>query len=75
MYEQGVVDLADIKSRVLRLLPFSSLFAVASLLVYLAYRLECLYLTGRVTDDPLAVANSLLYFVAELGFLGQYIPI
>lgn len=66
MYERGIHELADIKYRVLHLLPFSSLLSISTLLVYFAFRLKCL-ITAH--DDFWNLLNSTLYFVAELGLL------
>lgn len=73
MNERDIVELADIKSRVLGLLPFSSLLSVSTLCFYFAYRLKCLLLTEKPLDDQLNVLNSALYFVTELGLLCQQI--
>lgn len=71
MYDRGVVELADIKHRVLGILPLSSLLSASTLLLYFAYRLKTLVLTDKVVHDPSAVLNSSLYFVTELGLLCQ----
>ncbi len=39
MYERGIHELADIKYRILHLLPFSSLLSISTLLLYFAFRL------------------------------------
>ncbi len=66
MYERGIHELADIKYRILHLLPFSSLLSISTLLLYFAFRLKSL-LTTR--NDAWNVLNSALYFVAEWGLL------
>ncbi|MDI1484920.1 MAG: hypothetical protein OHK93_000054 [Ramalina farinacea] len=67
MYDRGVVELASIKHRLLTILPLSSLLSASTLLLYFAYRLKTLVLTDKIVNDPLAVLNSSLYFVTELG--------
>ena len=71
MYDRGVVELAGIKHRLLTILPLSSLLSASTLLLYFAYRLKTLVLTDKTVHDPLAVLNSSLYFVTELGLFGQ----
>ncbi len=66
MYERGIHELADIKYRILHLLPFSSLLSISTLLIYFAFRLKCL-ITAH--DDSWNVLNSTLYFIAEWGLL------
>ena len=71
MYDRGVVELASIKHRLLTILPLSSLLSASTLLLYFAYRLKTLVSTDKIIDDPLAVLNSSLYLVTELGLFGQ----
>jgi len=66
MYERGIHELADIKHRILHLLPFSSLLSISTLLIYFAFRLKSLLTTHA---DSWNVLNSALYFVAEWGLL------
>jgi len=66
MYERGIHELADIKYRILHLLPFSSLLSISTFLIYSAFRLKCLLTTHDVLWN---VLNSALYFIAELGLL------
>lgn len=69
MYDRGVVELAEIKYRILHLLPISSLLSLSTFLLYLVYRLKCLL--PAVVADRSNLINSALYLVAELGFLCQ----
>ena len=71
MYERGIVELADVKYRVLNILPFSSLISVSTLALYVAFRLKCLLSAYYAGKNPSDVVNSGLYFVAELGLLCQ----
>ena len=68
MYEPNIVELVRIKYRVLSLLPFSSLISVSTLVLYLAFRVKCIVMFYAASECLTDVLNSVLYFIAELGF-------
>lgn len=60
MYQPNIVELTQIKYRVLRLLPFTSLLSVLTLLSYFACRIIFI-ITSRVAGGQWSVvANSIL---------------
>lgn len=71
MYEPHIVELKRIKYRVLRILPFSSLLSVFTLVLYLAYRAKSIIAASAIDGYHAIALNSTLYYIAELGLFSQ----